>query len=100
MTEDEMEKLAELIFQKLLTRQAEFDDQFIEQLKSSGQEFKVEFDKSYPIPPISLTEEEKLIEDHARLSKLLSQYEEKEQYEQAAIIKNKLKKIENKLNKL
>ena len=45
MTEDEMEKLAELIFQKLLTRQAEFDEQFIEQLKSSGQEFEVEFDK-------------------------------------------------------
>ena len=99
MTEDEMEKLAELIFQKLLTRQAEFDEQFIDQLKSSGQEFTVDFDKSYPIPP-SKTEEEELIEDYARLSKLLSHYENTEQYERAAIIKKELNEIENKLNKL
>ena len=30
MTDKQMEKLAEMIFQKLLTRQAEFDKQFID----------------------------------------------------------------------
>ena len=42
MTEEQIEKLAEIIFQKLLTRQSEFDKQFIEQLKESKGDFEIE----------------------------------------------------------
>ena len=42
--------------------------------------------------------EEHLIAELARLTTLLTIYEEKEQYEKAAIIKNKIKIINNKLN--
>ena len=42
--------------------------------------------------------EEHLIAELARLTTLLTIYEEKEQYEKAAIIKNKIRIINNKLN--
>ena len=44
--------------------------------------------------------EEILIAELARLTTLLSIYEEKEQYEKAKIIENKIKFITNKLNNL
>ena len=44
--------------------------------------------------------EEHLIAELARLTTLLSIYEEKEQYEKAKIIENKIKFITNKLNNL
>ena len=44
--------------------------------------------------------EELLIAELARLTTLLSIYEEKEQYEKAKIIENKIKIITNKLNNL
>jgi len=42
--------------------------------------------------------EENLVAELARLTTLLSIYEDKEQYEKAAIIKNKIRIINNKLN--
>ena len=46
------------------------------------------------------SDEEVLLAELARLMTLLSSYEEREQYEKAAIIKNKIERIKNKLNKL
>ena len=42
-------------------------------------------------------EEELLLAEIARLMTLLSQYEEREEYEKAAIIQNKIKILENRL---
>tara|TARA_B110001452_G_scaffold218218_1_gene189947 strand:- start:11 stop:301 length:291 start_codon:yes stop_codon:yes gene_type:complete len=50
--------------------------------------------------PFKETDEEFLISELARLMTLLNMYEEKEQYRKAAIIKNKLNIIQNKLDKL
>ncbi len=99
MTDKQMEKLAEMIFQKLLTRQAEFDKQFIDQLKAAGEvvTFEVYNDDN---ELVTQNEEEKLIKEYERLSKLLSQYEESEQYEKAAIINSKIRIVQNKLSKL
>ena len=44
--------------------------------------------------------EEKLIAEIARLTTLLTIYEDKEEYEKALTIKNKIKRIYQKLNKL
>ncbi len=99
MTDKQIEKLAEIIFQKLLTRQAEFDKQFVDQLKAAGEvvTFEVYNDDN---KLVTQSEEEKLIKEYERLNKLLSQYEESEQYEKAAIINSKIRIIQNKLNKL
>ena len=45
-------------------------------------------------------QEELLLAEMARLMTLLSSYEEKEQYEKAAIVKRKIEILQNKLDKL
>ena len=47
-----------------------------------------------------VSEEELLLSEIARLMTLLSSYEDREQYEKAAIIKNKIDKLKNKLDNL
>jgi protein-arginine kinase activator protein McsA len=47
-----------------------------------------------------VSEEELLLAEIARLMTLLSSYEDKEQYEKAAIIKNKIDKLKTKLENL
>jgi len=96
MTEEQMEKLAEIIFQKLLTRQAEFDKQFIEQVKQSGGSLEVEYgDKIF-----GMDQKEILQQEIADLSKLLSQCEENEEYEKAIKVNDKLNKLIDKLERL
>ena len=41
-----------------------------------------------------------LLDEHSRLSELLKQCEESEQYEKAAIIKNKIDRIQKQIEKL
>jgi len=96
MTDEQMEKFAEIIFQKLLTRQAEFDKQFIEQVKQSGGSLEIDYNDQV----FGLNEKEILQQEIAELSKLLSQHEENEDYNEAAKIHNKLNKLIDKLEKL
>jgi len=100
MTEEQMEKLAEIIFQKLLTRQSEFDKQFIEQLKESKGDFEIEVRSPYEESVFGLSEKEKLEEEILGLSKLLSQYEDNEEYEKAIVARDTLTKLMKKLNEL
>ena len=100
MTEEQMDKLAEILFQKILTRQAEFDKQFIEQLKESKSDFEVEIKSPYDDYTFGLSEKEKLEEEILGLSKLLSQYEDNEEYEKAVVARDTLTKLMKKLNEL
>ena len=52
------------------------------------------------ISPLTLlaNEEELMVSELARLNTVLAMLEEKEEYRKAAIIMNKIKRIENKLN--
>jgi protein-arginine kinase activator protein McsA len=100
MTEEQIEKLAEIIFQKLLTRQSEFDKQFIEQLKESKGDFEIEVRSPYEESTFGLSEKEKLEEEILGLSKLLSQYEDNEEYEKAVVARDTLTKLMKKLNEL
>ena len=100
MTEEQMEKLAEILFQKILTRQAEFDKQFIEQLKESKSDFEIEIKSPYDDHTFGLSEKEKLEEEILELSKLLSQYEDDEEYEKAVVARDTLTKLMKKLNEL
>ena len=92
MTNKEIDKLAELIADKLIAKQKEYDEQFHIDLQETISEKlgKVEY----------VSKEELLLAELARLMTLLSQYEEREQYEKAAIVQNKIQRIQNKLSKL
>ena len=104
MTEQEMNDfadiLAEKVFKLIMDRQAELDQQFIDQVKASGHDIELTIQQDVFGNQRNATEEEVLLAEIARLMTLLSAYEDKEQYEKAAIIKRKIEHIENKLNKL
>lgn len=94
MSESELEKLAvrvaDLVMIGLIEKQKEWDQQFTTDVNDM-------FINSNMQP---VNEEELLLAELARLMTLLSSYEEKEQFEKAAVVHEKIKKIENKLNKL
>lgn len=104
MTEEEMDKfsdlLAEKVFKLIMDRQGELDQQFIEQVKASGQDIEITLQQDVFGNQRHATEEETLLAELARLMTLLQAYEDKEQYEKAALIKRKIERIEIKLNKL
>ena len=92
MTEKEMNQLADIIVDKLIEKQKEYDEQFHIDIQETMMK-----DGGYIR---QLSTEELLLAEIGRLMTLLSSYEEKEQYEKAAIIKNKIDKLKNKLNEL
>jgi hypothetical protein len=92
MTEEEMNKLADIIVDKLIEKQKEYDEQFHIDIQETMMK-----DGGYIR---QLSTEELLLAEIGRLMTLLSSYEDKEQYEKAAIIKNKIDKLKNKLKEL
>ena len=94
MNDKELDKLADLVaekvFAKLIFKQQEWDKQFSSEMKSMYDETHVEI----------VDEEDILIAEMARLIALLSSYEETEQYDKAAIVHNKIKSLQDKINKL
>ena len=90
MTRKDMNELADLIVSKLIEKQKEYDEQFHVDLQETMSE-QGSFVKQ-------ISEEELMLAELARLMTLLSSYEDKEQYEKAAIIKNKIDKLKNKLD--
>ena len=81
MTEKELDYLADKIADKIINK-----------LLDSG-----DFEFSQ-FPPA--TDEEIMIGELARLMTLLSTYEDKEEYEKAAIIKRKIERLQTKYGKL
>ncbi len=90
MTNKEINKLAELIADKLIAKQKEYDEQFHIDLQETIS------DKLGKVEHVS--KEELLLAELARLMTLLSSYEKSEQYEKAAVIQKKIKNINKKLN--
>ncbi len=87
-----MNQLADIIVNKLIEKQKEYDEQFHIDIQETMMK-----DGGYIR---QLSTEELLLAEIGRLMTLLSSYEDKEQYEKAAIIKNKIDKLKNKLNEL
>jgi hypothetical protein len=91
MTNEEMERLADLIVTKIIEQQNEIDAAFFEGMNEAidkGAEFSIE------------SQEDILLGELARLQTILAKYEYEEKYEKAAIIANKIKWLENKISKL
>ena len=76
---------------KLIAKQREWDMQFTNDVANI---MKAD-------PNISMVDEEELLlAEMARLMTLLSTYEEKEEYEKAAIVQNKIRILQKKLDRL
>jgi hypothetical protein len=89
MTNEELEILAELLFDKLMERQEEYDREFEESVQDM---FKAGF-----AAELKLTEEELMIGELARLQTLMMLYENKEEYEKAAVLLKKVNDIKKRL---
>ena len=87
-----MNQLADIIVDKLIEKQKEYDEQFHIDIQETMMK-----DGGYIR---QLSTEELLLAEIGRLMTLLSSYEDKEQYEKAAIIKNKIDKLKTKLKEL
>ena len=89
MTEKDKNDIAEIVIRKMLEAKA----------KMEADLFNIN-DVLFTLLNTQLTEEELLVGELARLMTLLNTYEDKEEYEKAAIIKNKIDKINNKLDQI
>ena len=89
MTDQEKNEIAEIVIRKMLEAKA----------KMEADLFNIN-DVLFTLLNTQLTEEELLVGELARLMTLLNTYEDKEEYEKAAIIKNKIDKINNKLDQI
>tara|TARA_R110000782_G_scaffold160271_2_gene252319 strand:- start:205 stop:522 length:318 start_codon:yes stop_codon:yes gene_type:complete len=89
MTEKEKQEIADIVIKKMLEVKKEMDKDL----------FNIN-DVLFTLLNTQLSEEELLVGELSRLMTLMNIYEEKEEYEKAAIIKNKVDKINNKLDQI
>ena len=87
-----MNELADIIISKLEIKQQQWDDEFHDSIADI-------YGKEGHKEAFIMSEEEMLIGELARLQTILMIYENKEEYEKAAIVLSKLNAIKTKLRK-
>ena len=92
MDKKQMNELADIIITKLEVKQAQWDEEFHSSINDL-------YGKETSKEAFIMTEEEALIGELARLQTLLMIFENKEEYEKAAILLSKLNAIKAKLRK-
>ena len=100
MKEDEIERLADLLFDKIMERQEQADQEYHEQIQklvNNGYQISSVQAENYK-EELGLNQEERLVGELARLQTIMMIFEDKEEYEKAAMILKKIDKINNKLN--
>ena len=95
MKDDAIEKLAQLLFDKIMEKQEQADIEYAEQIQ---QLYKNGYIISDVTDKLGMNEEERLVGELARLQTIMMIFEDKEEYEKAAMILKKINKINNKLN--
>ena len=99
MKEDEIEKLAQLLFDKIMEKQEGADLEYAEQIqKLVSQGYTISDITSDKKDELGLNPEERLVGELARLQTIMMIFEDKEEYEKAAMILKKIEKINFKLN--
>ena len=87
--------LADLIFDRIVEKQEQMDEDYHNQVKKL-------YENGFVIDDVTnkfgMDEEEKLVGELAKLQTIMMILEGKEEYEKAAIILKKINKINNKLN--
>ena len=95
MKDDAIEKLAQLLFDKIMEKQEQADIEYADQIQSL-------MNNGYVINDITdklgINEEEKLVGELAKMQTIMMILEDKEEYEKAAIILKKINAIKPKLN--
>ena len=98
MKEDAIEKLAQLLFDKIMEKQEKADIEYadqIQQLYNNGYVIEKSIKKD---DMEGLNSEERLVGELARLQTIMMMFEDKEEYEKAAVIQKKIEVINRKLN--
>ena len=98
MKEDAIEKLAQLLFDKIMEKQEQADIEYadqIQQLYNNGYTIEKSNKKD---DMDGLNSEERLVGELARLQTIMMMFEDKEEYEKAAMIQKKIEIINRKLN--
>lgn len=89
MTDKEKQEIADLVIKKMLEARSNMEKEL----------YNIN-DILFTLLNTQLTQEEILVGELARLMTLMNLYEDKEEYEKAAIIKNKVDKINDKLDQI
>jgi hypothetical protein len=100
MNEKDIQRLADLLFDKIMEKQEQADQEYHEQIQrlvNNGYQISSVQAEKYK-DELGLNQEEKLVGELARLQTIMMIFEDKEEYEKAAIILKKIDKINNKLN--
>jgi protein-arginine kinase activator protein McsA len=95
MKDDAIEKLAQLLFDKIMEKQEEADREYAEQIVKLAKDGYVVNDIT---DKLELNEEEKLVGELAKMQTIMMILEDREEYEKAAVIQKKIKNINKKLN--
>ena len=91
MTESEMNRIAEMVVDKIIARQKAYDEEFKAEIQSMvDDDAEIEFG--------TITEDEIMAEELIKLNNRLAQLEDNEDYEAAGIVANKIKHLKNKYN--
>jgi protein-arginine kinase activator protein McsA len=91
MTEKQMDRIAEMVVDKIISRQKAYDEEFKAEIQEMvGKDADVEFG--------TITEDEIIAEELVKLQDRLNQLEAEEDYEAAGIVVNKIKHLKNKYN--
>lgn len=91
MTESEMNKLADLVVNKIIDRQKAYDKEFKAEIQDMvADNENLEFG--------TITEDEIIADEIIKLNKRLLQLEKNEDYEAARVVANKIKHLKNKYN--
>jgi len=99
MKEDAIEKLAQLLFDKIMEKQEQADLEYADQItKLVNQGYTISDITSNKTDELGLNAEERLVGELARLQTIMMIFEDKEEYEKAAMILKKIDKINIKLN--
>ena len=88
MTKKQMEELADMIVDKLVTKQKELDKEFIQDLEASNVPIEVHE---------RISNKDKMVMEITRLIVLLDALEKAEKYEQAAMCSERIKLLKTEL---
>ena len=89
MTESEMNRIAEMVVDKIIARQKAYDEEFKAEIQGMvDDDAEIEFG--------TITEDEIIAEELIKLNNRLAQLEDNEDYEAAGIVANKIKHLKNK----
>ncbi len=90
MNEDEIERLADALYDRIMDQQEEADEEYAQQMAKLINQGYVISDVS---DKLDLNEEEKLVGELAKMQTIMMILEGKEEYEKAAVILKKIKNI-------